>query len=121
MPVLPVTSTYFTLTITTIADGPFSLYQILSTGVAPTGCSLGTGAVINIFTGKPIAYVSFQNVSGGILYIGDSTLTGSTNMGLNVPTGGVVQLTPPGGNAWANAIYFNASAATVINITVIYA
>ncbi len=117
------TSPSFTITINTTSSGPFSLYSILSTGLAPAGCTLGVGAVITPYTAKPIAYVSFQNVSGGTLYIGDSTLTGSTNMGLSVPTGGVVQQVPGrGGSAWANAIYFNASAnTTVINITVVYA
>lgn len=122
MPTLPVTSTYFTLTINTISSGPFSLYTLLSTGVAPSGCTLGTGADINTFTGKKISFVSFQVVSGGTLYIGDSTLTGSTNVGIQVPISGVQQLSPSSiGNAWANAIYFNASAnTTVINIVVIY-
>jgi hypothetical protein len=116
-------SSCFTLTITDITKGPFSLYSLLSTGVAPTGITLGTGASITPYTGKPIAYVSFQNVSGGNLYLGDSTLTGSTNMGILIPTGGVEQIVPGrGGNAWANFIYFNASAnSTVINVTVFYA
>ena len=122
MPTLPFTSTYFTITINTTSSGPFSLYSILSTGNAPSGCTLGTGAVIPTFTGKPVAYLSFQNVSGGTLYIGDNTLTGSTNIGLQVPTGGVVQISDLHGSAWANAIYFNASSnTTVINISVIYA
>ena len=113
----------FTLTISDITKGPFSLYNLLSKGVAPTGITLGTGAVITPYTGKPIAYVSFQNVSGGSVYLGDSTLTGSTNMGMSIPTGGVVQEIPGRGwSAWANFIYFNASAnSTVINVTVIYA
>jgi hypothetical protein len=116
-------STAFTITINTIASGPFSLYGILSTGNAPTGCTLGTGASITPYTGKPIAYVSFQNVSGGLLYLGDSTLTAGTNMGLSIPSGGVEQIVPGrGGAAWANLIYFNASAnTTVINVTVVYA
>jgi hypothetical protein len=116
-------SSCFTITINTIASGPFSLYNILSTGLAPSGCTLGVGASITPYTGKPIAYVSFQDVSGGTLYLGDSTLTGSTNMGISIPTGGVEQIVPGrGGSAWANFIYFNASAnATIINITVIYA
>jgi hypothetical protein len=116
-------ATAFSITISTPASGPFSLYQILSTGIAPSGTTLGVGANITPLTGKPIAYVSFQNVSGGTLYLGDSTLTGSTNMGISIPTGGVEQIVPGrGGNAWANFIYFNASAgSTVVNITVFYA
>lgn len=116
-------ATAFSLTITDITKGPFSLYTLLSTGIAPTGITLGTGASITPYTGKAIAYVSFQNVSGGSLYLGDSTLTGSTNMGVSIPTGGVEQIVPSrGGNAWANFIYFNASAnTTVINIMVFYA
>lgn len=122
MSALPFTSTYFTITINLIADGPFSLYSILSTGLAPTGCTLGTGASIPAFTGKPVASVSFQNVSGGNVYIGDNTLTGSTNMGFLLPPFGVLQINNYGGNAWMNALYFNASAnTTVINISVIYA
>lgn len=116
-------ATAFSLTITDITKGPFSLYTLLSTGIAPTGITLGTGASITPYTGEAIAYVSFQNVSGGSLYLGDSTLTGSTNMGVSIPTGGVEQIVPSrGGNAWANFIYFNASAnTTVINIMVFYA
>lgn len=114
-------ATAFTITISTISSGPFSLATLLSTGVAHSGCTLGVGAVITPYTAKPIAYVSFQNVSGGTLYLGDSTLTGSTNMGISIPTGGVEQIVPGrGGSAWANFIYFNASALTVVNITVFY-
>lgn len=115
-------STSFSITINTPASGPFSLYQILSTGLAPTGCTLGVGANITPYTGKPIAYVSFQNMGTGVLWLGDSTLT-ATNMGISIPTGGVEQIVPSrGGNAWANFIYFNASAgSTVVNITVFYA
>ena len=115
-------STCFTVTITNTANGPFSLYSILSTGNAPTGCTLGTGASITALTGKSIAYVSVQNVSGGTVYLGDSTLTGSTNVGLSLPTAGVTQVVPSrGGSPWANFIYFNASAnSTVINFWVFY-
>jgi hypothetical protein len=116
-------ATAFTITINTVASGPFSLYKILSTGVAPSGTTLGVGANITPYTGKPIAYVSFQNVSGGTLLLGDSTLTGTTNVGIAIPIGGVQQIIPSrGGNAWANFIYFNADTnTTVINITVFYA
>ena len=115
-------SAQFTITVNTTADGPFSLYTILSTGLAPTGTTLGVGASITPFTAKPIAYVSVQNVSGGTVYLGDSTLTGSTNMGLQLPTGAVQTMISTGGSAWANSIYFNASAgSTIINFTVFYA
>ena len=115
-------SAAFTLTINTIADGPFSLYSILSTGLAPTGCTLGTGANITPYTGKPIAFANIQAESGGDVYLGDSTLTGSTNMGLDLSSGGIMTIVPErGGSAWANLIYFNASAnSTVINFWIIY-
>lgn len=115
-------STAFTITINNTTNGPFSLYSILSKGTAPTGCTLGVGANITPYTGKPIAMVSFQNVSGGNLYLGDSTLTVPTNVGLAISTGGVETLEPTrGGSAWANFIYFNADAnTTVLNVLVYY-
>jgi hypothetical protein len=115
-------STCFSITVNTPTSGPFSLYQILSTGLAPSGCTLGVGANITPYTGKPIAYVSFQNLGTGVLYIGDSTLT-ATNMGISIPVNGVEQIVPSrGGNAWANFIYFNASVTvTTINVQVFYA
>ena len=114
-------SAAFTLTITDITKGPFSLYSLLSTGVAPTGVTLGSGANITPYTAKPISSVSFQNTSGGLFYIGDSTLT-ATNMGFSLPTGAVQEFSPSrGGSPWANLIYFNASAnTTVVNVNVIY-
>lgn len=111
----------FSLTITATSSGPFSLYSILSTGLAPTGCTLGTGAVITPVTGKPIALVNVQVASGGNLYLGDSTVTPATNGGLVVYTGASQTLQPVPGVAWANSIYFNADAnTTIVNFWVFY-
>lgn len=114
-------STSFSLTINTIASGPFSLYSILSSGTAPTGCTLGVGSSITPVTAKPVAYLSIQNTSANIVYIGDSTLTVATNVGIQIPANGVLQVSPGTGSAWINTIYFNASVnTTTINFTVIY-
>jgi hypothetical protein len=111
----------FTITINTTADGPFSLYSILSTGLAPTGCTLGVGASITPVTGKPIALVNVQVATGGNLYLGDASVTPTTNGGLVVYTGASQTLQPVPGVAWANSIYFNADAATtVVNFWVFY-
>jgi hypothetical protein len=115
----------FSLTINTPADGPFSLYTLLSTGVAPTGTTLG-GVITPILTGKPCAYLGIQSDpanTGGYLYIGDSTLldTGA-NQGTRISPGGSLTVNPGRGvNSWMNYLYFNTdTSGSVVNFIVLY-
>jgi len=125
MAALPLEFVCFSLTITTPANGPFNLYQILSTGVAPTGTTLGA-PLSALFTGKNIPEVTIQNdpssTAGSFVYVGDSTLS-ATNKGISLPVGSSIQLDPArGSNAWANGIYINSTtaASVIVNISVIY-
>jgi len=124
MAALPLELVAFTLTITTPPGTPISLYSILSTGVSPTGTSLGA-TLSSLFTGKNIAEVTIQNdpatTAGAVVWVGDSTLS-ATNKGYSLAVGASITLGPGRSNAWANGIYINSTtaASVLVNITVIY-
>lgn len=123
MAALPTSYVAFSLTIAT--PGTFSLYNLLSTGTAPTGTTLGA-ALSATFTGKTIPTVIIQNdpasTAGSFVYVGDSTVS-ATNKGYSLSVGSSVTLDPArGSNAWVNGIYFTSTTAAslIVNFIIIY-